>query len=129
MVALLELLDVDLLEPVEEDQAIAMTQRRRDEALVGDLLRQDLPDPVGKFLLARKSQGDELTRRQLTDSSPEEMVLFGVIPEEVEQGTELSKPVRDAVDAVIDAVIAELDRLGAPADLRDEPLDADLWWL
>ena len=65
---------------------------------------------------------------ELTDSSPREMLVIGVVPETTEGGTTLSLPVADAVPKVVDVVIAELDRLGRPAVPRDPAAKPDIWW-
>lgn len=72
---------------------------------------------------------ESLMATELTDASPGELVLIGVIPETVEQGTTLSEPVRAAVEPVIDAVVRELTRLGAPPKRRDPPREPNLWWI
>jgi hydrogenase maturation protease len=72
---------------------------------------------------------EALMAAELTDSSPAEMVLLGVIPESTEQGTTLSKPVQASVEHIVEAVLAELDRLDAPPTPRDEPLEPALWWV
>jgi len=72
---------------------------------------------------------ESLMATELTDASPEEMVLIGVVPETVEQGTTLSKPVQASVEEVLRTVIQELERLGAPAVARETPRDPDLWWV
>lgn len=72
---------------------------------------------------------ESLMATELTDSSPEEMVLLGVVPAVVEQGTVLSEPVQAAIEPLIDAVIRELSRLDARPTLRPTPLDPGLWWI
>jgi hydrogenase maturation protease len=72
---------------------------------------------------------EALMATELTDASPDEMVLLGVVPETLEQGTTLSDPVEAAVELVVDAVVVELERLGAAPELRDNPLDPELWWI
>jgi hydrogenase maturation protease len=71
---------------------------------------------------------EALMATELTDSSPDEMVLLGVIPQSTDQGTTLSEPVQAAVEPLIEAVVAELERLGAAPSLRSEPLDPGIWW-
>ena len=72
---------------------------------------------------------ESLMATELTDSSPEEMVLTGVVPESVEQGTALSGPVQAAVEEVLETVIEELERLGVQAEARQTPLEPELWWI
>jgi len=72
---------------------------------------------------------ESLMATELTDASPQEMVLIGVVPETVEQGTTLSPPVQSAVQNVIDTVLEELDRLDAPPTPADPIREPDLWWI
>ena len=71
---------------------------------------------------------ESLMATELTDASPQEMILIGVVPKTVEQGTTLSEPVQAAVDKVLDTVIEELGRLGVKAEPRQTPLEPELWW-
>jgi hydrogenase maturation protease len=58
----------------------------------------------------------------------QEVVLVGVVPERMEPGVGLSPAVRDAMDALMDAVLEELERLGVAVVGRETPLAPDLWW-
>jgi hypothetical protein len=51
-----------------------------------------------------------------------------VIPESTEQGTRLTPSLMEAVPAVVDAVIQELERLEMPPTRRDPPAALDIWW-
>ena len=72
---------------------------------------------------------ESLMATELTDASPEEMVLIGVVPETVEQGTTLSAPVQAAVDEVVKTVLEELERLGVAPVALETPRDPELWWV
>ena len=72
---------------------------------------------------------ESLMATELTDASPDEMVLIGVVPETVEQGTTLSAPVQAAVDEVVKTVLAELERLGVTPVALETPRDPELWWV
>jgi len=72
---------------------------------------------------------ESLMATELTDASPDEIVLIGVIPETIEQGTTLSAAVQSAVDDVIDTVLEELDRLDASPTPADPAREPDLWWI
>lgn len=65
---------------------------------------------------------------EMTDAAPGELLLIGVIPGDMEVGTELTPDVQGAVEAVIEAVVDELARLGVPARRRAEERAPDLWW-
>ncbi len=59
---------------------------------------------------------------------PRDAVLVGAIPARVEKGTGLSPGVSDAVPRAVDAVLAELARLGVPAGRRERPGMPAPWW-
>jgi hydrogenase maturation protease len=71
---------------------------------------------------------EALMATELTDCSPGEIVLIGVIPETIENGTHLSAGVKEAIPEVVDRLLAELERLGFPAEPRTEPQEPNLWW-
>lgn len=59
---------------------------------------------------------------------PENVALWGAIPECMDQKTGLSASVRAAVGNLMDAVVEELRRLGAEPRRRPHPLDPEIWW-
>ena len=61
-------------------------------------------------------------------TGPREVFLVGVVPENAGMGTGLTAAVRDAVPKAVEAVVAELGRLGAPPVRRASPRKADIWW-
>jgi hydrogenase maturation protease len=71
---------------------------------------------------------EALMATELSDSSPDEILFIGVVPECTGQGTRLSDAVRSAVPRVVEIVTAELGRLGRPAVRRDVPGAVDIWW-
>lgn len=71
---------------------------------------------------------EALMATELAESSPEEILLIGVVPENTDQGTALTETVKSAVPQVVDTVVAELNRLGLPPVRRDPPADLDIWW-
>jgi hydrogenase maturation protease len=71
---------------------------------------------------------EALMAAELTDSTPDEMIIIGVVPESVEAMARLGNTLRAAVPAVVSAVLAELERLGAAATKRGNPRQPDIWW-
>jgi len=71
---------------------------------------------------------EALMATEFSDSSPDEILFVGVIPESTDQGTRLTAALTGAVPAVIDAVIAELERLDAAPTQREPPAELDIWW-
>ena len=60
---------------------------------------------------------------------PTDVVLVGVVPKTVAPSARLSSVVRGAVPAVVNACVAELDRLGAPPRPRATPSVVSPFWL
>ena len=93
---------------------------RRDEILRHPPAQRVSPhDPgVKEALLALEFAGD----------GPSDVFLVGVIPGNVEQSVGLTAEVQDAVQAVVDQILAELERLGYTPAAYDPPREPDLWW-
>jgi len=85
--------------------------------------------PVARTSPHEPGLREALMATELTDSSPDNIVLIGVIPETVEAGTFLSNAVQGAVSEVEALVLKELKNLDVPAIPRSEPAEPDLWWL
>ncbi|HSJ10397.1 MAG TPA: hydrogenase maturation protease [Longimicrobiales bacterium] len=71
---------------------------------------------------------DTLYFLDIQGMAPHELLLVGVSPGRYDTGAPLSDDVRAAVDVAIALVACELERLGVPPILRDDPVDADIWW-
>lgn len=71
---------------------------------------------------------ETLLMLELEGEAPSEVMLIGVVPEKVETGVGMTRTLHDAVPAVLEALAAELDRLGHPATRREVPRDPDIWW-
>lgn len=65
---------------------------------------------------------------EFAGGGPAEVYLIGVIPTRVDHRIGLSDEVLAALPSVLDAVVAELERLGAGPALRVPPATPDLWW-
>lgn len=71
---------------------------------------------------------EALLRLQLLGRGPEDVLLIGAVPAQFALGESLSAPLRAAVPALVAAVLAELERLGAPALARPKPRAPVFWW-
>lgn len=71
---------------------------------------------------------EALMATELTDSSPDEIIVVGVIPDSTATGTSLSPPVRAAVEPAVALVVDELTRLGLAPRQRQHPRTLDIWW-
>lgn len=71
---------------------------------------------------------EALMAAELTDSTPDELIIIGVVPESIEAVARVGATLRAAVPGVVSAVLAELERLGASPRKRSEPHQPDIWW-
>jgi hydrogenase maturation protease len=71
---------------------------------------------------------ETLLALELHGLSPAHVLVVGVIPAETGYEPRLTDAVRSAVPGAVDAVLAELERLGVPATRRTEPTEPDIWW-
>lgn len=62
------------------------------------------------------------------DAAPQQVVLFGVVPEWEATGVTLSRAVRSSIAPVVALIVKELERLGAAPALRATPRVPDTWW-
>ena len=85
--------------------------------------------PVARTSPHEPGLREALMATELTDSSPGNIVLIGVVPETVDAGTFLSNAVQGAVSEVEALVLIELEDLDVAAIPRSEPEEPDLWWL
>jgi len=65
---------------------------------------------------------------EFTDSSPDEILVVGVVPASLDTGTGLSPAVQSSVEPAIETVLGTLERLALKPRLRHTPLDPHIWW-
>jgi hydrogenase maturation protease len=112
---------VIVLDTVKGEEAAGTLQLLRDREIVAK-------PPPSRMSPHEPGLREALMATELAECSPEEILLIGVIPHSTEQGTKLTDAVQSAVPAVVDAVVAELERLGRPLVRRDPPAELDVWW-
>lgn len=93
--------------------------RQQDIAKILPALRLSPHDP---------SLRDALLAGDFIGEAPDDVLLVGVIPSQVELQTTLSEPVMAAIPEVEEAVISELRRLGFEPEKLDSPGELDIWW-
>ena len=71
---------------------------------------------------------EALLTAEFEGRAPREVLLVGVVPADTAMGVRLSPPLREAVPRAVEAVLAELRRLGCEARPRDLPARPDIWW-
>jgi hydrogenase maturation protease len=114
-----------------------------DTLILVDSVASD--NPPGTVLLYRKS---DITRSQppqrldphspalseclmtaeMLGSSPENVLLVGIVGEYYEPGRPLSRAVYPSVEKVIQVILQELKRLGFHARKKPYPDDPGIWW-
>ena len=112
---------VIVLDTVKGEEAAGTLRLLRDGEIVAK-------PPPSRMSPHEPGLREALMATEFSDSSPDEILLIGVVPESTEGGTKLTDAVRSAVTDVVDAVMAELERLGRPAVRRDSPAELELWW-
>lgn len=93
--------------------------RQQDIAKILPTLRLSPHDP---------SLRDALLAGDFIGEAPDDVLLVGVIPSEVELQTTLSEPVMNSIPEVEEAVISELRRLGLEPEKLSRPGELDIWW-
>jgi hydrogenase maturation protease len=112
---------VIVLDTVKGDEPPGSLRLLRDDEIIAK-------PPPSRMSPHEPGLREALMATEFSDSSPEEILLIGVVPESTGQGTKLTEAVRSAVPSVVDAVMVELERLGCPPVRRDPPAELDLWW-
>ena len=109
-------LGINLLGVISKPDRLIVVDAIRNKGKPGDLYRLEgeaIPERIrAKNSLHQVDFLEALTLCQALDKVPE-TVIVGVEPEDIEtQSIELTPTIQAKVDAVIDMVLAELDRLG-----------------
>lgn len=123
----------DLADYIRDFEAIIVVDTLRAAGLPGEVRTYRRPEIVSAPISPRISPHEPglreaLLQAELTRTGPQEVLLVGVIPDVVAQGTSLSAPIRAALPRVQELVVAELSRLGAEPERRSEPEPANIWW-
>lgn len=90
-----------------------------------DILRAPAPERLSPH---DPSLRGALAAADLLGTAPREVLLVGIVPAEVSLGLSLSPAVQDALPKAVDAVAAELERLGFPCPRRAVTLAPRAWW-
>jgi hydrogenase maturation protease len=112
---------VIVLDTVHGDQPAGTLRLIRDSEIVAK-------PPPSRMSPHEPGLREALMATEFSDSSPEEILLVGVVPESTGQGTRLTEAVGGSVDKVVATVIEELERLGRPAIARQPPAELEIWW-
>lgn len=132
---------VELIDGGTQGLYLVQHVQAADKLLILDAIDYGLPpgtlkevrnDEVPRFLGAKKMSlhqtgfQEVLALAQLTERYPEEVLLIGCQPQELEDyGGSLRPVVRAALDIAIERAVAELTRWGAAPTPRPAPLSGD----
>ncbi len=113
-------LGLDLLYYLEGVENLILVDAVQSEAEAGSLLRME-GDEVPAFLSLKMSPHqigvpDMLFAAKLKDLYPRRVLLWGVQPEWLDIGLELSPPVAARVDEVVGEVVRQLEEWGIEAE-------------
>jgi hydrogenase maturation protease len=72
--------------------------------------------------------GQCLAMLEMEGVAPREMLLIGIVPENVKFGPGLSASVKSAIAPCVDRVVTELTARGAGVTPRRPAIEPDLWW-
>ena len=120
-------LGLDLLALVAAADRVILVDAVRADAPAGALVRL-AGDAVAPAVYERLSPhqigvADLLAGAALCDRYPEEVVIVGVVPASIDLGLGCTPAVAAGVPALVDAVCAELRRLGHAPERRDRPCE------
>ncbi len=124
---------LDLLPYLDGCEALIVVDTVRAEGAAGELRLYRRDEILRHPPQARTSPHDPglkeaLLALEFAGEGPEEVMLVGVIPDDVSSRVGLAEPVRAAVGDALQAVLDELARLGHGAVRRESPGEPDLWW-
>ncbi len=133
-----EVLDVgtpglDFTPYLQDARAVIVVDTVSGDASPGTLRTYDREQLLAKPPPARTNPHqpglrEALMATDLTDTSPQRLLVIGVIPERTDTGTGLSPAVRAAVEPTVAAVLEELGRFDLTPRPREQPLEPDIWW-
>lgn len=112
---------VIVLDTVKSEEAAGTLRLLRDGEIVAK-------PPPSRMSPHEPGLREALMATEFSDSSPEEILLVGVVPETTDGGTRLTAAVEAAVPKVVATVVEELEKLGRPAVPRNPPGELEIWW-
>ena len=112
---------VIVLDTVKGEEAAGTLRLLRDGEIVAK-------PPPSRMSPHEPGLREALMATEFSDSSPEEILLVGVVPETTDGGTRLTAAVEAAVPKVVATVVEELEKLGRPAVPRNPPGELEIWW-
>lgn len=91
----------------------------------GDILRAQ---PAQRLDPHSPALSECLMTAEMLGASPKDLLLVGIVGECFEPGRPLSQAIQQAAGRAIDAILADLDRLGVQYDRQIAKLAPGMWW-
>ena len=117
-----ELLDggtsgMELISHIESREHLWIIDAVKQEGLQpGDTLRMDLDDPPAYFQQKitphQLGLSDVLAAASLTDCLPEHIRLYGIVPESLATGIDLTETASRGMEAITDRILSDLQKMG-----------------
>lgn len=119
IVGLRSLILIDSVASNEEAAGTVVLYRKEEMMSVAPAERLDPHSPaLSECLLTAEMLG----------SSPEQVLLVGIVGANYEPGETMSLPVRASVEGAIQAILEELRRLGFSFEKKRSATEAGIWW-
>ena len=123
----------DLAPILSEYEIVIVIDTVRAAGLPGEIKRFTLTDllkPSSASGINAHDPGlkEALLNLEISGGLPKSVILFGVIPDDLEVGVGLSPNIKQAVNPVIDAVLSELALLDVVSVPIEQPKAPDIWW-
>ncbi len=117
-----ELLDggtsgMELISHIENREHLWIIDAVKQEGLQpGDTLRKDLDDPPAYFQQKitphQLGLSDVLAAASLTDCLPGHIRLYGIVPQSLDTGIDLTEAANKGMEAIMDLILADLSEMG-----------------
>ncbi|MEF8822965.1 MAG: HyaD/HybD family hydrogenase maturation endopeptidase [Desulfohalobiaceae bacterium] len=115
---------MELLSTIENRKRLFLLDAISSENVdPGSVIRIDLSEEPGFFQNKvsphQLGLSEILAVTQLTDTQPENIVLYGIRPSSLETGTELTPEVQSGIRTALDMLLSDLGRLGIEPQQRE----------
>jgi hydrogenase maturation protease len=110
---------VDCIAPCDYPPGTTLLFRKEDILRVQPAQRLDPHSPA---------LSECLMTAEMLGASPKDLLLIGTVGECFEPGRPLSHAVQHAAGTAIEAILADLERLGVPYETRLSNLESGTWW-
>ena len=110
---------VDCVASADEPAGAVVLYRKEDILRIAPTPRLDPHSPA---------LSESLLTAEMFGTSPNNVLLVGIVAQSLEPGCQLSPAVRNAVEPAIEAIILELKFLGRQVETKSSASGEDIWW-